>query len=244
MNARTALLGLFVALTIVLASTTVYESGARSPPTSTLTVTQTTTLLASATLSSSTFLGVSSLVSNYSDDLSLSVQVEPRLNESYTFTVRVSNLLNTVNNVTGVDGWAYPPDSLSPCGPVLWGDTVELGVIQGRYGGNNYTSGNALPLYGGGIYTCQKFVVAGCLAAGIPDSECEPYVYPFWPLNDTFSNPDGSPRPAWQSITTNGYWTFGKNANTPSFHSFPPGVYTVIAADEWGDVVLLQTFLE
>ncbi len=43
MNARSALLGLFVALTIVLASTTVYESGTRTTLTSTSTATSTLT---------------------------------------------------------------------------------------------------------------------------------------------------------------------------------------------------------
>ncbi len=46
MNTRTALLGLFVALTIVLASTTVYESGARTTLTSTSTSTSTSTVTA------------------------------------------------------------------------------------------------------------------------------------------------------------------------------------------------------
>jgi hypothetical protein len=35
-----------------------------------------------------------------------------------------------------------------------------------------------------------------------------------------------------------GYWT-GSLA-TAAFHPFPPGVYTVLAEDEWGDVVLLH----
>ena len=47
MNANSALLGLFVALTIVFASTTVYESGIRTTLTSTSTTTQTTTVTSS-----------------------------------------------------------------------------------------------------------------------------------------------------------------------------------------------------
>ena len=62
MNTRTALLGLFVALTIVLASATVYESGIRTTLTSTTTVTQnntftqtsTVTILSSRTLTQTT----------------------------------------------------------------------------------------------------------------------------------------------------------------------------------------------
>jgi len=47
MNAKSALLGIFVALTIVFASTTVYESGIRTTLTSTSTTTQTTTVTSS-----------------------------------------------------------------------------------------------------------------------------------------------------------------------------------------------------
>ena len=50
MNARTALLGLFVALTIVLASTTVYESSTRTTLTSTSTSTSTSTLTTTSSL--------------------------------------------------------------------------------------------------------------------------------------------------------------------------------------------------
>jgi hypothetical protein len=52
LNARTALLGLFVALTIVLASTTVYESGTRTTVTSTSTSTSTLRSTSTNTLTS------------------------------------------------------------------------------------------------------------------------------------------------------------------------------------------------
>jgi hypothetical protein len=50
LNARSALLGLFVALTIVLASTTVYESGTRTTLTSTTTATATSTITTTGSL--------------------------------------------------------------------------------------------------------------------------------------------------------------------------------------------------
>jgi hypothetical protein len=60
LNVRTALLGLFVALTIVLASTTVYESGIRTTLTSTSTLTGTTTT--ATTTSTSTITKTSSIL--------------------------------------------------------------------------------------------------------------------------------------------------------------------------------------
>jgi hypothetical protein len=60
LNVRTSLLGLFVALTIVLASTTVYESGIRTTSTSTSTLTQYSTINAiSVTTATSTSTSVS-----------------------------------------------------------------------------------------------------------------------------------------------------------------------------------------
>jgi hypothetical protein len=49
LNARTALLGLFVLLTLVLASTTVYESGSKTTVTSTSTLTRTSTVTQTST---------------------------------------------------------------------------------------------------------------------------------------------------------------------------------------------------
>lgn len=54
MNIRTALLGLFVVLTVLLASTTVYESTSRTTVTSTSTLTRTSTFTQTSTLSTIT----------------------------------------------------------------------------------------------------------------------------------------------------------------------------------------------
>ena len=247
MNARSALLGVFVALTIVLASTTVYESGSRttltSTNTSTSTLTQTTTVtsttwLTTTSLLTSVLLGNTALVLNSTDGLGLSLQVEPSLNGNYTITVRESNLLNSVNNVTEADEWKYTQDSLSPCGPDLSTNPVEFAVVQGHYGQNNYTSSKALPFYNTGVdYLCGGTEILG-----------GPPAYAFQPLSDAFSFPSGSAQPSYGAasvtITTSGYWTGGQNGVAAVSIPFPPGAYTVIGADEWGDVVLLQAFLE
>ena len=241
------LLGLFVALTIVLASTTVYESGIRTTLTSTstlkstltqiMTVTLTTRLTTSA-LFSSVLLGNTALVLNSSDGLGLTIQEEPGLNGSYTITVRESNLLNSVNNVTEADQWAYRQDSVGPCGPDPYTNPVEFAVVQGHYGQNNYTSSKALPFF-------NPSIPNGC---GEVEFLGGPYAYAFQPLSDAFSFPSGSAQPevgaASVTISTSGYWTGGQNGVVAAFIPFPPGAYTVIGADEWGDAVLLQAFLE
>jgi hypothetical protein len=256
LNARSALLGLFVALTIVLASTTVYESGIRttltstSTSTSTLTstVTQTTTVtpttrLTTSTLFSYVFGAPAAFVLNSSDGLSLSIQVKPSLDGNYTITVRESNLLNSVNNVTEAYGWKYRLDSMSPCGarayvPLPVGAVVQgpmiFAVVQGIYGQNNYTSSKPLPFYNtGDAYTC-----------GEETATASSYEYAFQPLSDAYFFPSASTSPGYGvasvTISTNGYWTGGQGDVAAAFKTFSPGYYTVIGADEWGNVVLLQ----
>jgi hypothetical protein len=249
LNARSALLGLFVALTIVLASTTVYESGTRTTLTSTSTstntltstLTQTTTVTSTtrvtmSTLFSSVFGTPAAFVLNSSDGLGLSLQVEPSLNGNYTITVRESNFLNSVNNVTEADEWKYTQDSLA-CGPDPYTNPVVFAVVQGRYGQNNYTSSKALPFYNtGNLYPCGEVKILG-----------GPYAYAFQPLSDAFSFPSGSTQPeigaASVTISTSGYWTGGYGNVAAAFKTFSPGFYTVIGADEWGKVVLLQFYV-
>ena len=247
LNARTALLGLFVALTIVFASTTLYESGIRttltSASTSTSTLTQTmtvtsTTRVTTSTLLSSLLLGNTALVLNASDGLGLTIQAEPILNGSYTFTVRESNLLNSVNNVTEADGWAHRQDSVDTCGPDPYTNPVEFAVVQGHYGQNNYTSSRGLPFFNPSILNgCPEVTITGGSNA-----------FAFQPMSDAFSFPIGSAQPevgaASVTITTSGYWTGGQGDVAAAFIPFPPGAYTVIGADEWGEAVFLQAFLE
>jgi hypothetical protein len=114
---------------------------------------------------------------------------------------------------------------------------VEFAVVQGRYGQDNYTSGKALPFYNtGNLYPCGRVVALG-----------GPYAYGFQPLSGAFSFPSGSAQPeigvASATITTSGYWTGGQNNVAAAFKTFSPGYYTVIGADEWGNVVLLQFYV-
>lgn len=266
LKVRSALLGLFVALTVVLASTTVYESGIRttltststSTNTSTSTLTQTTTVTTSPPISSTTRLTTSTLFSsgstaafgvgnssalvlNSSDGLGLSLQVEPSLNGNYTitFTVRESNFLNSVDNVTKADKWGYPKGSLNPANPcgVDAPTPVGLALVQGRYSQDNYTSAKALTLYDtNGTFGCTTITFTA-----------SSYEYAFQPLSDAFSFPSSSTLPdhgaASVSITTSGYWTGGQDNVAAAFKPFSAGYYTVIGADEWGNVVLLQIYV-
>jgi flagellar basal body-associated protein FliL len=210
----------------VIALTSQSKSSTSSSASSSATQSQTT-----ATLSSSTGIATAS-VSNSSDGLNLNLQVNAGGNGTFTVTVAESNLLSSVNNVTEANQWKYPADLLNPannCAPT--NDPVGFAIFQGYYGMSNYTSGKALPLYNTNVeFHCTENIYAN--------------EYLFQPLSDSISvynhgqfETNGT---ASLSLLTGGYWTGG--AGTPTAASFNEfrGVYTVLAADEWGNVLLLH----
>ena len=188
-------------------------------------------LQTATTLSSSTGIATAS-VSNSSDGLSLNLQVLPGGNGTFTVTAYESNLLGSVNNVTEANQWKYPADLLNPannCAPT--NDPVGFAIFQGYYGMSNYTSGKALPLYNTSVeFSCTENIY--------------PNEYLFQPLSDSISvynhgqfETNGT---ASLSLLTDGYWTGGTGTPTAaSFNEFR-GVYTVLAADEWGNILLLH----
>ena len=188
-------------------------------------------LQTTTTLSSSTGIATAS-VSNSSDGLNLNLQVNAGGNGTFTVTAYESNLLSSVNNVTEANQWKYPVDLLNPannCAPT--NNPVGFAIFQGYYGMSNYTSGKALPLYNTNVeFHCTENIY--------------PNEYVFQPLSDSISvynhgqfETNGT---ASLSLLTGGYWTGG--AGTPTSASFSEfrGVYTVLAADEWGNVLLLH----
>jgi hypothetical protein len=174
----------------------------------------------------------STSTSNSSDGLRLSLTAT--FNSTYgnvTVTVEEFNTLNSVNNVTEANAWRYPATSLNPlnnCPPTH--DPVGVGIFAGYYSMNNYTSGQALPVYNTDTeYTCTiNFQLNR-------DS--------FQPMSDSFLAINNGPSnsTAFSSISTDGYWTGGGGGLTPAtFNVFRPGVYTAIGADTWGNLLLLH----
>lgn len=265
MNLRSALLVVFVALTIVLASTTVYESGIRTTVTSTSTMTNTSTSTLTSTLAQTTTVTSTTrvttsmlyssigtgaaLVLNTSDGLGLSLQVVPSNNfnftsgfyGNYTITVRETNLLNSVNNVKGADEWAYTKESVAACLPVPYPDfnptIVEFALVQGHYGQNNFTeSGEALPLYNPSGVGCLPLVCVSASGSGCVTT------YAFQPESDILSS-SGSSGVTSVSISASGYWTGSQGNGPATFKTFSPGYYTVIGADQWGNMVFLPFYV-
>jgi hypothetical protein len=185
----------------------------------TITVTSDTSGLNSSSTSSTNGLSLS---------LSLgSTTYQP--GQEVSIAVDEKNTLPTINDVPVADN--LPSELTEATGftnepsPFPFG----LAVFHGNYTLSNYST--VTPLI---IYDPSK-VYIGTQVVG-------PTSYSFQPLNDTavlsggdYNSSNGLKMQ--YEINVNGYWP--NNASTTSTN-FEPGVYTVVAGDEWGALVLVH----
>lgn len=151
-------------------------------------------------------------------------------------SAQVLNIKNVQNNVSAADEWRYPSDSLNPFSPCGAIGPLGFAVFQGYYNLSNFSSANALTLYNSNVsYTCTTI--------------SSPIVYFIFNASSNFASPYSSNGPQYPSIggvpmsvdyMTSGYWTGSVYQSDAEYHYFSPGTYTVIAADEWGGLVILH----
>jgi hypothetical protein len=163
---------------------------------------------------------------NSSLGLRLGLQISVNATGGLSIQTNESNLLDRVNNVTTADDWPYPNPNSLPCGDFSQ-FPIQYAVLQGYYGTGNYSSTSALALYDPtAIYACPT------VSATIP------YLL-FSPFSDdasfSFSSGQNNSYLLSADYSVPGYWT-----GSGTFHQFPPGIYTALVEDEWGDVVLLH----
>jgi len=162
---------------------------------------------------------------NPDTSLSLNLNLTANANRSITVMAYEVNTLSKPNNVTSASNW--PVKSVSAlCNPP--GFLVGYTIYQGAYDAANYTQGTPLNL-GGNM----------CMVLATP------YTI-FNPLSSEAilgppTGPNNSPFNASASATFSGY-ILGGNGTQPfeAFVPFPPGIYTVAAVDEWGNIVTSQ----
>jgi len=128
----------------------------------------------------------------------------------------VNSTSPSINNVTAADSWAFPLGGLftKPCTP---GWPIGIGVMEGHYTQDNYTLGVLLPL-------------------NLSRSQC----------TGTSNSPNSftfEPQTSRALVVLGGtpsFWTIQAALNftgtTPGY-LLPPGVYTAVLADEWGDIL-------
>ncbi|MDA4123712.1 MAG: hypothetical protein OK456_11085 [Thaumarchaeota archaeon] len=167
----------------------------------------------------------SSTLSRFGTGLKLNLQVSTNATGALSISVNETNLLDRANNVTTADNWPYPNTSSLPCGNFEQ-FPIEYAMLQGNYNAGNYTSASALAMYDPGLFL------------PCPTAIALPAYLLFAPLGDNASYPSGQGSfLVSASCSVTGYWT--GSGNTAAFQQFPPGIYTVLAEDEWGNVVLL-----
>jgi hypothetical protein len=145
--------------------------------------------------------------------------------QSVSIIVDEKNLLSTKNIIPATDN--LPPEFISgfPNDPSF---PLGLAVLRGNYTGSNYSTVTPLIIFNPGeVYTGTTIAA--------------PTSYSFSPLIDVavLNGGDYNSSDAIRlhiEISVSGYWP---NNESASSNNFEPGVYTIIAGDEWGTLVVL-----
>jgi hypothetical protein len=141
------------------------------------------------------------------------------------------NTLGITNKLNASEKWPVRGIRVGPCGTLNY--PFGVAIFQGNYTVANVSSATPLQIYEPGIYHCPMIL------AGI-------FSYGFQPLSDTaaiFQMPESDAAFTLEMKTEfepapTGYWT--GNVQNTTLTDFEPGVYTVVAGDEWGALVVLH----
>jgi len=139
--------------------------------------------------------------------------------EAVSITAWLNSTTAQPNNVTAASAWPIGPNGLwtRPC---TSGWPLGVGVMNGYYTPDNYTQGSLVPIPGP-LFSC-------------PVQSQTPSFFVFQPHGTSAVVGMGSSVSRWDLRST---LTFNP-AEVAAARS--PGAYTVVAADEWGDVVLVH----
>jgi hypothetical protein len=175
--------------------------------------------------------GMALLASDYNSSLGLALTLSisngtiPQ-DDGISLHIALNNTLATQNNLPPANGSAFwqPSWNLQPC------STFPIGVeiFQGNYALGNLSKGEPL-----------SFVVP----AGYNCADHPPSAISFAPLSGNITSPAD-----WflnQSAWSTEYWGYWTGSVVPpssdaAFHSFEPGIYTLIGEDWWGQVAALH----
>jgi hypothetical protein len=179
---------------------------------------------------------VNSASSQSANGLSLSLSLDSKTylpGGEISIVIDVKNTLLIENDVSVSDNWSYNNLGLGSCdiGPGGFGYPYGIAVFQGDYTSSNLSNATPLSLY-------DYSVIIPCLGP-MPSA-----AYDFKPSSDiatVLSSASSFPNSTYAvnfELTESGYWTGVSPGVTK--HDFAPGVYTVVAGDEWGALVVLH----
>ena len=164
--------------------------------------------------------------------LSLSLSLDSTIynpSQQISIVIDEKNTLSKTNIVSISNKWSYSYLTLGQCGTYLLPFGVAL--LQGYYSSTNISTATPLMFYDYSVQPCP--IVFGKITT-----------YDFKPSSDIATIQYKS-QPGTQPIKTNvafslqltGYWT---GSPPPIKKNFEPGDYTVVAGDEWGNLVIVH----
>jgi hypothetical protein len=198
-----------------------------------MTVNPTTTTTSTTTITN--FNDVNAASSKTVSGLSLSLYLDSKTyqqGQQVNIVVNEKNTLKTTNIIASSTKWPISGLRVGPCGTLNY--PFGFAIFQGNYTAANVSTATPLQIYQPATYTCP--MIMGDISS-----------YVFQPLSDTASVFQTSESTAvFSNMAMNtefepgprGYWA--SNNIGAAFTLFEPGVYTVVAGDEWGALVLVH----
>ncbi|HEV2139341.1 MAG TPA: hypothetical protein VGR53_10925 [Nitrososphaerales archaeon] len=153
-----------------------------------------------------------------------------RSGEGIQVSVSMVNLITQYNQVSAGSNWPTASRNLTTtlgCGTLYY--PMGIAIVSGHYSSGNISSSNSL-------YLSNPSLPSHC-----PNVPSQIDYYRFSPSTQIAEpGPSMGPIPMSGTIRLSGYWT-GKPSvhNSGVFHYFNPGIYTILAGDEWGDMAIL-----
>jgi hypothetical protein len=221
---------LFFASTIGCSSTTTPATSTSSTPVSSLTTTVSQITSSTTTISNN----VNSASTSSTNGLSLSLSLDGTTyqpGQEVSIAVDEANTLSEINNVPVSNNRPYSSLQAAPCDYI---SPYGIAVFQGNYTTSNFSTGTPLTLYDPHVarlcptiygITSYSFESSSDMAAVIEGSN---------------PSPTNSTQQMKYDLTINGYWPDDNFSSNSQLTGFAPGLYTVVAGDEWGAVVVVH----
>lgn len=176
--------------------------------------------------------GVNSAASNSISGLSLSLSLDSATYQPGQFvniTVDEVNMLKKTNNVSAAGNWAFPGFSVGPCGTLNY--PFGIAIFQGYYTAGDLSTLKPLKLDNpNAVYPCPM-ILADISTYTFQSSGDTADVFQLGGIEPVLTEQMNT------QIHPTGYWTGSPNG---TLTGFAPGVYTVVAGDEWGALVVLH----
>jgi hypothetical protein len=176
--------------------------------------------------------GVNSAASNSISGLSLSLSLDSATyqpGQTVNIAVDEFNTLTKTNNVAAAGNWASPGLSVGPCGTLNY--PFGIAIFQGYHTAGDLAYAAPLKLDNpNAVYNCPMILAEISTYAFQPSGDSAD-VFQLGGIEPVLTEQMNA------QIHLTGYWTGSPNG---ILNGFAPGVYTVVAGDEWGALVVLH----